>query len=273
MDHAVPRPRAPRGAQPSFGAPRTETPAVRARFDVRPHQAIHHTGDPADAVLRVERGMVKLVAQTAAGQDRIVAVLGAGDTLGAFEVLSGRPHAVDAVALTRGALAVLDADAFRRHLKSDPHAALALVDTLGERVHRAWGDLTNAYLPVEARLAGALFALAERFAEPAAHGRRVLRCGLNHHAFAALIGAQRGSVSAAMKTFREAGVASGARGTYVIDIAGLALLAPPTGGPAERSLAVGSSPFPATGPAGRLGGRQTSRDERACAAARAVCIR
>ncbi len=232
MDTVVARPQTPT-AHLAFAAARPQTPGLRSRYDLRPGRAIVHAGDPADAVLLVERGLVKLVSQTAAGQDRILAVLGAGDMLGAFEALTARSHAVDAVALTRGSIAVLDADAYRRHLRHDAAAALALVDTLGARVHAAWEDLTNVYLPVETRLAGALLDLTERFAEPTGHGRSVLRCGLNHHAFAALIGAQRGSVSAAMKTFREAGVASGARGTYVIDVGRLRRFAPSRPAPAH----------------------------------------
>ncbi len=253
MDVVLARHPAPLPARPAFAPARFETPVVRAHYEVRPGRGIVHAGDPADAVLRIERGLVKLVSQTMAGQDRIVAVLGAGDTLGAFEVLAGRPHAVDAVALTRGSLAVVDADTYRRHLRHDAAAALALVDTLGARVHAAWEDLTNVYLPVETRLAGALLDLSERFAEPAAHGRSVLRCGLNHHAFAALIGAQRGSVSAAMKTFREAGVATGARGTYVIDVGRLRRFAPPRPVPAhptwQAPVAVRSASAPASRPA------------------------
>lgn len=222
MEPAIARPIAvPRPGPRVFAPAHPEVLHVRARDDVRARRTIAHAGDPADAVFRIERGLVKLVAPTVTGQERIVAVLGVGDTLGAFEVLTGSPHVVDIVALTDGSLSVMDAEAFRRHLTHDRQAALALVDELGRCRHAAWEDLTNAYLPVRTRLADALVRLAKRFSEPALHGRRVLRCGLNHHGFAALVGAQRGSVTAAMKGFREAGVAVGARGTYVIDVAGL----------------------------------------------------
>lgn len=234
-----------RPARPTPYVVRPEASDVSTRRDFAPRRTLVHAGDDGDAVLHLERGLVKLVGRTAEGQDRIVTVLGAGDGVGASEAMSGRPHGVDVVALTSVSVAYVDREAFRRRLAHDPEAAFVLIDLLGRQVRSAWDDLTNAYLPVQTRLAGAILELARRFGEPSPSGRVVVRSGLNHHAFASLIGAQRASVSATMKEFRQAGAATGARGTYVIDVARLAGFAPPADDAADLSAWL---PSPARAP-------------------------
>jgi hypothetical protein len=146
--------------------------AVQRRY--RRGETLQHAGDCAD-VARIERGLVKLVAPAFDGRDRILAVLGAGDLLGAEAALGGRALAADAVALSAVATVACDRDAFLAGLRTDPGH----------------------------------------------DGRRVLSSGLNHQAWASLIGAQRASVSVAMAEFRRARAAFGARGTYTIDLARL----------------------------------------------------
>ena len=213
---------------PTPHAARLDRPSLR-RY--RPRAAIVHAGDAADAVVWIEGGLVKLVSRTPAGYDRIVAVLGPGDRFGVPEALGGWRHGLDAVALTDVVVARTEREAFRRQLADDAEAALAQLGALGIGLRCAWGDLAASYLPVAARLARTLVGLTSRFGEPAPAGRRLLRCGLSHHALAELIGAQRPSVSAAMAAYRAAGAAAGSRGTYLIDpdaLAGFALASCPS---------------------------------------------
>ena len=200
-----------------------DRPSLRA---YRPRAAIVHAGDAADAVVRIERGLVKLVARTPAGYDRIVVVLGPGDRLGVPEAVGGWRHGLDAIALTDVVVARTEREAFRRLLADDAEAALAQLGALGSGLRCAWGDLAASYLPVAARLARTLVDLTSRFGEPAPGGRRLLRCGMSHHALAEFVGAQRPSVSAAMAAYRAAGAAAGSRGTYLIDPDALAAFAP-----------------------------------------------
>lgn len=192
--------------------------AVQRRY--RRGETLQHAGDCAD-VARIERGLVKLVAPAFDGRDRILAVLGAGDLLGAEAALGGRALAADAVALSAVATVACDRDAFLAGLRTDPERATAVAQSLARRLHAAWADQSRAYRPVQERLAAAMVDLAERFGDPGHDGRRVLSSGLNHQAWASLIGAQRASVSVAMAEFRRARAAFGARGTYTIDLARL----------------------------------------------------
>lgn len=211
----------------------------RRQVSLRAGRALAHAGDPVDDVATVVAGLVRVVGRTVDGQERVVAVLGPGDAVGLAAAVRGGRHAADVVALG-DVVAALEpaADAVAR-LHRDPAAALALVGRLDALVSDAWENLTAAYLPVEGRLAAALVRLATRHGEIGRDGRGLLRCGLSHQDFAALVGAQRASVSVAMATFRRAGAAAGARGRYRVDLARLRRFVPDAGGWGDGGVMMG----------------------------------
>ena len=212
-------PTMPHGHAPT---PTVASPAVRRGY--RRGATLTHAGDAGD-VLRIERGLVKLVVPSFDGRDRILEVLGAGDLLGEEAALGSQVLVADAVALSAVTVVACDRAAFLADLRRDPERAVAVAQRVARRLRGAWDDQARAYRPVRERLAAAMGELARRFGEPGADGWWVLECGLNHQAFAALVGAQRASVSVAMAEFRRAGAAFGARGTYTIDPARLRELA------------------------------------------------
>ncbi len=214
----------PRSPMPRFDTPAQPLDARAVRRRYRRRETVMHAGDAGD-VLRIEQGLVKLVAPAFDGRDRVLAVVGAGDLLGAEAALGQDALLADAVALGAVTVVACDRAAFLADLRSDPERAVAVAQSVARRLRAAWDDQACAYRPVQERLAAAMVDLAQRFGEPGHDGRRVLTCGLNHQAFASLIGAQRASVSVAMAEFRRAHAAAGARGTYTIDLVRLRELA------------------------------------------------
>ena len=209
---------------PRSGTPAREADPRSTRRRYRRGETLLHAGDAGD-VLRIERGLVKLVVPAFDGRDRVLAVVGAGDLLGAEAALGHEAHVADAVALGAVTVVACDRTAFLTDLRSDPERAVAVAQSVVQRLRAAWDDQARTYRPVHERLAAAMVDLAHRFGEPGHDGRRVLSCGLDHQALASLIGAQRASVSVAMGEFRRAHAAAGARGTYTIDVARLRELA------------------------------------------------
>ncbi len=205
----------------TLGRP-TDTGVARHRY--RRGETLLHAGDASD-VLRIEYGLVKLVVPAFDGRDRILAVLGAGDLLGAESALGGHALVADAVALGDVTAVARDRATFLADLRRDPESAVSVARSVALRLSAAWDDQARTYRPVVERLAAVMVELTQRYAEPGHGGRQVLRCGLNHHALAALIGAQRASVSTAMAEFRRSRAAVGARGTYTIDLVRLRELA------------------------------------------------
>jgi CRP-like cAMP-binding protein len=209
---------------PRFDAPVRPGDARAVRRRYRRGETLLHAGDVGD-VLKIEQGLVELVVPAFDGRDRILAVLGSGDLLGVEAALGHEALVADAVALGAVTVVACDRAAFLTDLRSDPVRAFAVAQSVVRRLRAAWDDQACAYRPVQERLAAAMVDLAQRFGEPGHDGRRVLTCGLNHQAFASLIGAQRASVSVAMAEFRRAHAAAGARGTYTIDVVRLRELA------------------------------------------------
>jgi len=197
--------------------------ATTLRFG--PGDALCVAGDPVDTLHHVLSGHLKLVRPTEDGNERIVAVLGAGDVVGAAILQRGARHGVDTVAITEVETRPSSRDEVLRSVLASPEAATTLTGALAAQLHAAWSLLEEVYLPVRCRLARALLDLADRFAVPSPNGMRTLRSRVSHDDLAAMIGAQRVSVSNAMAALRDEGVIAGARGVYRIDAAGLASIA------------------------------------------------
>ena len=187
-------------------------------------ETLFHAHDRTTGLHLIDAGQVKLVVQTAAGHERILAVLGAGDAAGAAS-MQGATYGVDAVAITPVAARHIPSDAFVRRSTLDPEVASAHAAALARDLQHAWRQLAQAYLPVRARLAATLLDLADRFGVGTGTGRRTLHTRLSHDDLAAMIGANRVSVSTAMADLRRDGAVVGARGRYLVDLRRLAAAA------------------------------------------------
>jgi CRP-like cAMP-binding protein len=145
--------------------------------------------------------------------------------VGAAILMPGARHGVDAVAITKVETRPSSREEVVQAARRTPEVAATLNAALASQLFAAWSQLEEAYLPVHCRLARAMLDLADRFAVAAPDGVRTLRSRVSHDDLAAMIGAQRVSVSNAMAALRREGVVAGARGVYRIDTAGLASIA------------------------------------------------
>lgn len=185
---------------------------------------IFRTGDAATDLFLIEKGQVKLVSLTAAGQERILAISGEGDFIGdAF--LSAKPvYRVDAVALTDVTTCHIDREKFISVARQEPTLALQFASLLTRHLFESREQLSNSYDPIKVRLAKTLINYAERFGE--ARGEWVsLTTELRHEELASIISATRVSVSMAFAVLREEGLIVGTRGQYSLNLPGLRHLA------------------------------------------------
>ncbi|MBA2667445.1 MAG: Crp/Fnr family transcriptional regulator [Trueperaceae bacterium] len=182
-------------------------------------EILFHAHERVTGLHLIDEGQVKLVVQTASGHERILAVLGAGDAAGAAS-LQAATYGADAVAITPVAASYIPRDEFFRRSKTEPELASAYAEGLARDLQHAWRQLAQAYTPVRARLAATLLDLAIRFG--VGTGRRSLHTRLSHDDLAAMIGANRVSVSTAMADLRRVGAVVGARGRYFLDLSRLA---------------------------------------------------
>ena len=170
--------------------------------------ALYLVGDPADTVYRIVEGLLKLSVTIASGKERILAVAGPGEPVGAIAADQPR-YLENAAALSpRVLVRSVPRDDAERLLDHE------LSRATGAQLVRAYQALEDAELPVPARLARALLRLGARFGTSSDDGSIRLTLPLTHENFAAMVGAARETTTAVLGEMRDEGVISGTRGRY-----------------------------------------------------------
>lgn len=175
---------------------------------------LYYFGDEAEAVYRVEEGLLKLSLDLSSGRERILSVAGPGDFIGAVtptqltyqETAEGLSAQVRLTVIPLGQLEAV---------KEQLHAAT------GVQLSRLREALTDSDLPVNARLANTLLRLGERFGQVSGQNVR-LTLPLTQDNLAAMVGAARETTTAVLSEMRHQGVIQGTRGHYSFDSGELA---------------------------------------------------
>jgi CRP-like cAMP-binding protein len=108
---------------------------VREVFEqsVRAGDPLFEAGEPADAFFIVQAGEVVLL-EPGRPDERLVARLGPGDSVGEADALLGRPRSARAVAATDTRVLRLDRSIFRAMCLDRPDIAVRVMERLAERV-------------------------------------------------------------------------------------------------------------------------------------------
>jgi CRP-like cAMP-binding protein len=125
----------------------------------RAGQTIYHQGTPGTALYLIEEGQVSLQMRAGSASMQAVATLGASDFFGETALLTGEPHAADALALTDVSVWTLTRDDFEALVLRFPGLALNLSRALGRRLQQSnepvaagarWEAPPRAAVPVAA---------------------------------------------------------------------------------------------------------------------------
>lgn len=218
------------GLVPYFaGLGEAEMDVVHAAFHARhmlPGTTLVSAGDPAENLLVIVSGRVKLISDSAGGAEHLVDVLGPGDSFGALPLLGQERNESRAEALTGGCLLVASTDEFASLVTTFPQVAVAVLEDVSARLRSAHARLRDAAsAPVEVRLASTLLTLSDRFGEPVAGGRS-LGAPLSQEDLAALTGSTLETVNRVLATWRKQGwVETGRRRLVIADGAALEAVA------------------------------------------------
>jgi CRP-like cAMP-binding protein len=186
------------------------------------NQFIFQQGEPGDTMFVMLSGTVKVLVNSAEGQQVLFCTLAPEDCFGELSFLDGRPRSaavqtaepVQVIALTRTALdSVLDAN---------PAIARAMLVYLCDMVRRLSEQAADlVFLDLEGRLAKCLDRLAEEHGVVRAEGIR-LDLTLTQSDLASLVGASRPSVNQALAAFTRRGyLRTESRSIVITDRAGL----------------------------------------------------
>jgi CRP/FNR family cyclic AMP-dependent transcriptional regulator len=156
---------------------------------------------PGEAVYIILAGTVKIHIEQTDGRDVVLAIVGAGDTLGEMSLLDSAGRSASAVALESSLLLWMDKAVFQQMLTDFPPVALNLIRIMSSRV-RLNNELIQALatLDVYGRVARQLLAFAEKYGE---NGMGLIPIHLTQGDIADLVGASRKRVNQVMVFFRE----------------------------------------------------------------------
>lgn len=190
---------------PSLPAEAIQTYPVR---ELSKGDVLYLVGDPADTVYRIVEGLLKLSVTIASGKERILAVAGPGEPVGA--IAADQPRYLENASALSPRVRVRTVPRWDAEQLLDHELARAT----GAQLVRAYQALEDAELPVPARLARALLRLGGRFGTSSDDGSIRLTLPLTHENFAAMVGAARETTTAVLGEMRDEGVISGTRGRY-----------------------------------------------------------
>jgi CRP/FNR family cyclic AMP-dependent transcriptional regulator len=166
-------------------------------------QAIFSQGEPADSVMYVQKGSVKLTVVNETGKEAVVAIFGCGDFFGEGGMAGQTIRMGTATAVVPTTVLVIGKDEMMRALHTEPSLSERFIDYMLARNIRVEADLIDQlFNSTEKRLARTLLLLARYGGED--QPERVLQ-KVSQETLAEMIGTTRSRVNLFMNKFRKMG--------------------------------------------------------------------
>ena len=170
-------------------------------------------GDSVRGLYAIAYGSVKQRLRHPNGAERVVALLGPGDTFAEVPALLAHPSRLDAVALADSMVLVINASCISAQTDRDPRLARNGANVLARRLQALLGELERGMLPSLQRLASYLESLAEPGAET---GSWIARLPVSKTLIAARLAMKKETLSRLLHELAERGAISVARRVITI---------------------------------------------------------
>lgn len=191
------------------------------RRSLSKNEYLYRQGDAAEQAFIIEAGLVALTLDSPADRDRVLALAGPGDVVGALApnlleyqdsamALSGEVS-VRYFPVRGGSTPEAGAEA-----EGEPPSGFEalLSAAAGEQLVRLTQALDDSAHPVPARVARALLRLGHRFGQRMDDGSVRLTLPVTHETLAAIVGAARETTTTVVQQLRERQLLQGTRGSY-----------------------------------------------------------
>ncbi|NLC35528.1 MAG: Crp/Fnr family transcriptional regulator [Alcaligenaceae bacterium] len=110
---------------------------------IRRGEAVFHRGEPCNGFHIMVYGQVKLVAVSPAGAEKVMRLLGPGESFGEALMFLGRPYILSAVALADSMLLTVDKSVLLAELDAHPMLARKMLAGLSKRLHSFVSDVKS----------------------------------------------------------------------------------------------------------------------------------
>ena len=175
-------------------------------------------GDAGDGCYWLHQGILKVTIASIRGEQRVLAILGAGSIVGELAMIDGLPRSAAIEAVSDCELAFVSRSEFTSLIREHPEIYGYLVSTLVSRLRQADEETAAAsFLTVRARVARALLQLATHLGEVIAPDQILIRHNISQSDLAAMAGVARESVSRTLSEWKRRNVLGrSSRASYVI---------------------------------------------------------
>ncbi len=171
--------------------------------DYRPAERIYAQGDPADSILYIQQGTVKLSVLSHAGREAVVGILAEEDFFGEGALAGQRVRLGTAAALTASRIRIIPKQQMIRLLHQEHALSDRFIAHILSRNRRLEDDLVDQLFNAsEQRLARTLLLLA-RYGKPDGPNRVLPR--ISQTVLAEIVGTTRSRVNVFMNKFRKLG--------------------------------------------------------------------
>jgi CRP-like cAMP-binding protein len=174
-------------------------------------------GEPAEWLLLVVEGRVKMIKHSESGRETILATFGPGQVVGEVGVLAGEAYPATAQALEPTITLSLRRDAYADLVRGHPELAWALIVELGRRLQSAHEKLRSfAVEKVERRVARVLLRMANTTGERLADGSVRITVPLSRQDIADMAGTVVETAIRTMSKFQKQGLIETREGHIVL---------------------------------------------------------
>ena len=195
-----------------------------ATADYVPEQMIRTREDRDPLLYIVRSGRIRLMEPLPDGRMVTLAILRAGDAFGTTDTRT--PQRASAEAMTHSSVTLLHASGVPALVRIVPEAASMLIASLAAQLSTAHRMIVHALgHDTSIRLIALLLMLAEAFGESASDGTTLIAYPATHEDLAAMIGANRVTVTRKLTELQKADlVIPERRNMMIVDVAGLTAL-------------------------------------------------
>ena len=185
---------------------------------LREGETLFEQGDAGDGCYWLRRGALAVLIASASGEQRILAILGAGAVVGEVAMIDGLPRSATVQAVRDCVLTFVSRAAFTDMMSRHPELYSDIVMTLAARLRRSDDDMVaSSFLTVRARVARALLDLVRHLGEDVGSGRIRIRHKISQSDLAAMAGVARESVSRTLSGWMRQKILEGSsRAGYVV---------------------------------------------------------
>lgn len=185
-------------------------------------------GDPADRVIVVEAGRVKVAVSTTTGREAVLTFRGPGALLGDQALVDQAPRSATVTAVEPVLMLVVAASTFKTYLSTHPDVALAMLATISMRLREADRRLAEfAAADTLGRVCARLVELCDTEGNDDDSGTVRITLPITQEELAGWTGSSIESTAKSLRTLRSLGwIKTGRRAIDVCDLAAMRGRAP-----------------------------------------------